>query len=256
MLTVKIDLDSDDDVDENARAVAAVLRWVVFGTCVMTSWAIFWFAHNWWFLAPLVVLLALRRPVAGALFLLCTPLSFYFLRECNRYAAGDGAYVPRDDLTIPSPIGSIDPVTRVLGLQRSTCGTHDNDYWMRQIARRACIPVMYKLMGPPPGAYRGPYPTKAEALDALAHRDVRRPIVIGSPEAPVRANLGLWYWDRNVPDPAPMAAAYFKKDCLIVRVPRDLKPQRAAVYLIDAKTGRMFGCYWDQDAAATALWDE
>jgi hypothetical protein len=59
--------------------------------------------------------------------------------------------------------------------------------------------------------------------------------------------LNWWGYVVTEPDPASIKAAMYKSRCVIVRVPRDLRPRMAAIYLLDAATGQCFAAYWDVD---------
>jgi hypothetical protein len=113
---------------------------------------------------------------------------------------------------------------------------------------------MHALVGPPPGAYTGPYPTLEESLKTLETGSVQtgaaiqrgRVTVNGKSFQLVGDQLNWWGYVVTQPDPAPIKAAVYKKSCVVVRVPRDLRPRLAAIYLFDATTGQCFAVYWDE----------
>ena len=227
-------------------AGAVLLSWVLFEWLEESFSFLFWVPTAW---------LAFRRQWArAALAMICSPAIVLLLMQCREYAHGGSRYVRGPYNMIQSPQGSLKPDTRVRGFDPG-CGTHSSNYWLRYWADRQAIPIMHFIMGPPPGAYRGPYPTLDESLTALESGAVLPKsqvesghIIIGGKAFSVDSDqLDRWGYVIKVPDPAPVKAAVYHSGCVIVRVPRSLQPRCAAVYLFDAVTGQCFAVYWDED---------
>jgi len=120
---------------------------------------------------------------------------------------------------------------------------------------------MHSMIGPPPRAYTGPYPTLEQCQAVLNQQ--------GQPQSEKLLDNGviemaakrftvpveeIRYWGFVVtePDPAPVTAALFQSRCLVVRVPRDRNPSLATIKLFDATSGRAFAVYWDKRNCANA----
>jgi hypothetical protein len=238
-----------------ARHRRSIIDAATFAACVAAAWTLF--ARNNWLLIqlPVIVLLFRRQWVAAALFLLCTPTAYYFFDACYHYRQGSSQFVPARSYVIQWPRGNVDPTTRVLGLRKAWCGTGADDDRAMRAAKLWCVPIMHALVGPPPGAYLGPYPTKAEAVQALnsggQRQDesrMRYELVVGSTTVPIASCLrDQWGWGQQDTSSAP-TAAIFKNRCLVVRVPRSDNPKVASIHLIDVADGRNFAMYWDTDA--------
>jgi hypothetical protein len=143
-----------------------IKRAAVVAVCVVLSWGIYYFRNGSFsvlFWLPGVYLLVRRRWVATAVFALCTPLAAMTAEQCYEYAAGGSDYVRPVNQPPWHPNGNPDPHTRIRGFDPG-CGTRSMNYWVRAMARRNGARIMHAILGPPPGAYLGPYPTAAECV--------------------------------------------------------------------------------------------
>jgi len=115
---------------------------------------------------------------------------------------------------------------------------------------------MSSMMGPPRGAYLGPYPTQKECMDLLAasgevqrqNNLSRETISVG--RSNFKLNLcGTDYcgFQVKVFDKSAPTAAVFQQQCIVVRFPLSIDPLIARVYLFDAKTGEPFAVYFDPE---------
>jgi hypothetical protein len=232
------------------------------GACAWVSWVLFTVAQGgfsilYW--TPVVYLLYRRMWMGTVVFLLLTPRSIYTIERCRDYAAGSHLYVRGEYDAIQTPQGSANPVTRVRGYDPG-CGTRSPNSWLTRGAQRRAISIMHALIGPPPGAYRGEYPTKEECLRALREsgqdqkqRFLEQGLVRLGPRSLLVLPEQFLRWDFVVrqPDPGPARAALFGQQCLIVRVPREASaPKLAVIHLFDVTTGRPFAVYYDSEADA------
>jgi len=235
-----------------------VIKAGTWAGAVWLSWALFEWSEGTlsdFFWIPAAWLLFRRRWVGAALAVALSPAVVLLLIQCREYANGGGRYVRGECNNVETPQGSLKPDTRVRGFDPG-CGTHSSNAWLRYWAEGEAIPIMHAIMGPPRGAYTGPYPTFEESLKALETGTVQvmspelsGTVTAGGITVNPENDPGLFHWGSVVgkPDPAPVTAALYKQQCVIVRIPRDLRPPLAAIYLIDAATGRCFAVYYDAD---------
>jgi hypothetical protein len=193
--------------------------------------------------------------VSLAVFVLFCPFSIAFFQHSRCYVMGSSIYV-NGNTPITYPEASIDRQTRIR-TRGPGCGfSHSNEVsnWAQELAGS----LMYHLMGPPPGAYTGPYPTQVEAESALASSGVRivfdptfdDTVVLPSAKVTLPGSLHCQYQQQPGSVPPEMlvpTAAIWKQRCLILRVPRDLDPKPYGpyedIYLIDIQTSQMFAMY-------------
>ena len=221
--------------------------------CVGLSWWSYAFGFSLLFWSPGVVLLVRRQWLAFVLLLLVNPLTILLASECREYASGGPSYVRPGDAAIQTPQGSDHPRTRLRGFDPG-CGTRSENYWLRSSAAALARVLMHSVIGPPPGAYTGPYPTLAQCLTFLRQQGQPQPsrlieqgiIQVGGTRYPLQAyDILRWGFVVNEPDRAPVTAGLFQSQCLVVRVPHDQNPPLASVKLFDATSGRAFAEYWD-----------
>jgi hypothetical protein len=133
---------------------------------------------------------------------------------------------------------------------------------VRSSAEHLAGSVMFRLIGPPRGAYTGPYPTEAQALSAVATGTPVSAAMLASDQL-IAAGVTLQidpYWfpcqyqERRPEEPADPnvdatpRASLWQARCLIVRIPRDMPMGQAAadVYLIDVQRPELFALFWDR----------
>lgn len=154
------------------RIARASWRWIrpvrTLAICVALAWFGYQY-HEGLFtelaLLPIFYLLYRRRWIALPLFLLLNPFTYLLVSDAHEYVVGSYRYTNYDN-TVWTPQGSVNPITRVRG-HNPGCGTHSANYWVQKLAQDTAAKVMFRLTGPPGGAYTGPYPTQAEAEVAL-----------------------------------------------------------------------------------------
>ncbi len=117
---------------------------------------------------------------------------------------------------------------------------------------------MYHLIGPPPGAYTGPYPSESEAMAALATGT--KFSMPDNWDGTISFSGKSFRFDPDwfmshyrlrsssttapSPDALMPSAVLWKGTCLIVKVPRDVDDGPFSdVYLIDTQKSEMFGMY-------------
>jgi hypothetical protein len=229
--------------------------WVRVGSCAGVSWLLYEYSEGRFsslFWTPAIYLAVRRKWIGLLIFVMLTPYTFLLLARCHEYAVGSSRYVRDSSIYIATPYGSIDPRTRVRGHDPG-CGTRSGNWWLERGAERQAIQIMHALQGPPPGAYTGPYPTQSEAVAMLrtGGQKQRRSILddgrvqIGKQQFNVEIEQLRWRFEISEPDLSAPTATLFQQQCLIVRVPRDLTPKLAVIYLFDIFTGRAFAIYWD-----------
>jgi len=249
-----------------AGAVARAMRkaWrvckpiVVLGICLGICWSTYRVIEGQMailLLAPAIYLAVRRRWALVGVFLLLSPFSVEFFFHARAYALGSSIYV-NGNAPICYPVSSIDHRTRIRG-QYNFCGNCRLNQ-VRQFAERSAGVVMYCLMGPPPGAYTGPYPTQAEAEAALAlsgtkievNSDWIEMIALPSGNVVLQNTIRCWCQEQAswmLPQMLVPTAVIWKQRCLIVKVPRDVDPRPygpyADIFLIDIQNGQMFGMY-------------
>ena len=242
------------------RRVRAIMLWSArLGCCAGISWLLYEWeegALSFLFWTPIVYLAARRKWATCLVFLSLTPYSVLLVERCRDYTAGSSLYVRHRGNLIQTPQGSADPRTRMRGFDPG-CGTRSSNWWLRHAAERHAVPIMHFLTGPPPGAYRGPYPTQEEAANALRASGQVQPqsifddgrIRIAGQQFTVDTDqLTWWGYVVSTPDKSPPTAALFKSRCLIVRVPKELSPKFSVMYVFDTTTGQAFAVYWEADA--------
>lgn len=234
----------------------AIVRLGRLGLCIAASWWLYSWADGAWsflFWIPLIWLIMRRQWVATLAFVIASPFGVLLIARCYDYSMGDLRYV-RDRLNwVSTPQGSMKPDTRVRGFDPG-CGTRSSNYWLRRSCEDLAVPVMHWVMGPPPGAYTGPYPTFDECQTALKQGGQAQPksavergiIVVGGSRFQLdQHELNRFGYVIELPDPSPVTAALFKQQCLVMRIPRDLKTRLATIYLIDITTCEPFAVYWE-----------
>jgi hypothetical protein len=243
-----------------ARRIWSRARLVLpLAICVAASWFSFEWQNGSWSIAlwvPGIYLACKMKWRSLVAFLLLTPLSFAFFQCAYQYAMGSRLYVNGNDL-IWHPNGSIDRRTRIRG-HNPGCGTRSPNEWVTSLGVYWGGKVMFNVIGPPPGAYTGPYPTPAEAALALKQGV---PFQIGDDQTSIPLPSGAvtidskWlachYQLRKPTTPAPPpqtlipTAVLWKNRCMIVKVPRDAQDAPLAdVYLIDTVKMQMIAMWY------------
>jgi hypothetical protein len=229
-------------------------------TCIAISWLLYSYHQGAWslfLLLPALYLLFRRRWIAVACFALSNPLAVALFTACSDYAHGTSRYVYQNSEYAWTPQGSIDPVTRIRG-HNPGCGTRPDNAWVTALAGGLAIDIMHPLIGPPRGAYTGPYPTLEESVAALQSS--------GSPLNPDDLFEGhikvsgiklevdpYWFhchYQLRTPTSthpalniAPTAVLYQNR-CLIIRVVWDTDPTPLSeIYLIDVRAPALFAMY-------------
>lgn len=235
---------------------------LALGACLAVCWLLHvtqQFSILFWL--PGLYLLWKGRWGGLVLFALLTPLSVELFIAARDYVTGSSRYVYARGMYPWTPQGSVDRATRIRGNDPG-CGTRAPNEWVRSSAGRLAGSVMSRLVGPPGGAYTGPYPTEREALAAVASGGVALPpaalegeqLSVSGVMIPIS---GYWFhshhklrrpeepFDPTV-DLTPRAAL-FQQRCLIVRVPCDMPAGQAHadVYLIDVLRAELFAMFGD-----------
>lgn len=154
-----------------------------------------------------------------------------------------------------------DPVTR--------CFWHgfsdwNGDGWIWRGPHNLGLHLAGLMLGPPKGAYTGPYPTREEALAALALGEPvpllafsRDQVVLSGKSIALDAGIGIQLlkntlelspsaWERESPGREPacrITAVLYQDDCLILRMRSQMHGLMDIVVLLDRKIGRPFACY-------------
>jgi hypothetical protein len=231
---------------------------LVLGSCLGICWLTFIITEGQLpalLLLPGIYLAVRRRWALLAVFLLFTPFPVAVFHYANEYRKGSPIYV-NGNAPIVYPRASIDRRTRIRGV-RPGCGfSRRNEVY--NWAEAATGTLMYHLMGPPPGAYAGPYPTEAEAEAALAssgmkiHMDPEMIDTISLPSGKVvlPTSLRCQYQEHKGSVDQQLLVptmAIWNQRCLIVKVPRDMNPKPYGpyedIYLIDIQKSQMFAMY-------------
>jgi hypothetical protein len=219
-----------------------------------------------------VVLIFMRRPWAALVCVLLSPVGVGFANGVVRYCRGE-AYLLYEGL----PGTQSHNLDRELRCEQysSGCLISGNE-WLTHGPNNAAVRLMTRWFGPEPGTYRGPYPTEAEALAAVAGGTV-------VPLAEVRADRirvgnrvvrldtgvgqGLLRAGGACYDPAlpgndaatiagemgPIRATVWGDSCLIVRIPVGPADgpagsvQAVCVAVCDLVRGRPFAYYAEGD---------
>jgi hypothetical protein len=216
--------------------------------CIGLTWALYSFGWSFIFWAPALYLLVRRAWIALLMTILTCPLTVLLAGRCMDYAHGDIRYVRATYDIIQYPQGSLNPRARVRGFDPG-CGTHNENYWLRAMAEAAAIPIMHALIGPPPGAYTGPYPTDVEAIHAVLTGGVkqspeaRRSGVIRVGTTQVQVDCDQLERIQTSGNPSPLIAAGFGSQCLVVLADNDVQPQYSAIILFDVWRGQAFAMY-------------
>jgi hypothetical protein len=233
---------------------------LMLGICLWLSWSLYeakgglLSALLW---VPGAYLAGRRWWLLFAVFLMLNPLSIEFFKYAREYAAGSPTYV-NGNRVIWHPQGSMDPRTRVRGYPPG-CGTRSPNSWVRAWSKQWAAVVMHVLMGPPPGAYTGPYPTETEAKTALSSSGASFEMpenwdgAILLPTGTVVVDPDWFHCRYQIehgstpPEILVTTAVLWEDRCLIVKVPRDIDPKphglHADIYLIDIQKSQMFGMY-------------
>jgi hypothetical protein len=212
-----------------------------------------------------VVLIFMRRPWAAVVCVLLSPLGVGFANGVVRYCRGE-AYILYEGL----PGTQSHNLDRELRCEQysSGCLISGNE-WLNHGPNNAAVRLMTRWFGPEPGTYRGPYPTEAEALAAVAGgqavpvADVRSDAIrVGDRVVRLDAGVGTGLLRAGGADYdaqygldqagllavlGPIRAVVWRDSCLIIRVPtatRDDKGvQSGCVAVCDVGTGRPFAYF-------------
>jgi hypothetical protein len=236
---------------------------VTLCVCLGVSWLLYLAQNGQWSLflwVPAIYLGIRRRWMMLAVFLICMPLTAEFGRAACEYAAGTRRFVKTNDAY--EYRFNIDPITRVRS-RADEYDASDANTWVWRLAEDTAEWVMYWIIGPPPGAYDGPYPTEAEAratidgagaATVLVGNTARPTLSVGGRSAPINTDV-LDHWgfvlseDQRRLAPGnvrqPVRAALVGGRCAVVawpHAPESVDPLIELI-LIDMNTGRIFARY-------------
>ena len=233
--------------------------------------------HVFLFLVPLWVgahLVGRRRWVALTVLLLLLPFSVAFVLGAIRYARGTATlllYAEELDTE------SYNPDRQVRCPRWSPTYPSSGAVFFWTVPNNAAVRLMAALFGPMPGSYDGPYPTREEALAALADgetvalEDLLRGVVpIGEKEFHLDAYVGRAMVSRLPIDSLAdgvtrgepvnedkqeafgrISGASWRNRCLILRIPSGTsvaepgtaKEEPAMIVAIDGEAGRPFAYF-------------
>jgi hypothetical protein len=228
-------------------------------SCICLSWLAYSFDEGAWsgfFWIPAGILIVRRKWLSVAAFLLLMPPAVLFAMNAIEYARGSPAFVNGNDV-IWHPQRNIDPVTRIRS-HYTSCGTRSGNSWLRSFANDLAETVMYRLIGPPPGAYTGPYPTQHEAEMAIVSgtkfqisvdwdRHIHLPtgtVILPRDWCHLPVEELLDGLGPSAGSDMQPSAVLWKGRCLIVKIPwMDNGDTGAKLCLIDAQKLEMFAMY-------------
>ena len=173
----------------------------------------------------------------------------------REYAAGSRLYVNGND-PIRRPRAASIPAPRIRGYD-PVCGNHSFGESTRRFCAGLAGEAMFHFIGPPPGAYAGPYPTKEEAIAALTSGTTFQvpeswnyeiPLTSGTLAVPFDWFDGYFRCRRQATPghrrpPVTFTTAVWRGRCLIVRTPFDDVYDDANLYLIDLQKKQLFAMY-------------
>jgi len=239
--------------------------------------SVFFRLPAWPFLWPAAAVLAFtgRRWVWLAVILTINPLVWIVLATTVQYATespGLSHAGPGSGQHYQQYGRNPHPVTRLR--YYGGHGRYYGDEWTYAIPRNITLLALTRVLGPPPNAYRGSYPTRTQAEAALTTADPvsawdlgrdgnhtinlpGQPIVIDERQswAIIEESAFRDVWDahderRLVSQYGPVRAALFGPDCVIFEVPALLDPytmqptaQNRGIFLIDRHSGQVFAVY-------------
>jgi len=196
-----------------------------------------------------------RAFITAIVFVIVSPLFVSFLSGVGDYIDGDARL--RHSGLPGTEFHNLDPKLRC-GRVTYGCCVSGNE-WVSQLPYNAAVSLLTRSFGLMPGAYDGPYPSKAKARQVVAKGstisvdDLRNDLLrVGDTEPKLDDGVGSQLVDCLIAhhdfDPQPqVTATLWKDECIVLRIPtpffsEDDKPA-AAIVLISRAAGRPFAYY-------------
>jgi hypothetical protein len=202
---------------------------------------------------------------------MCAPLFYYYTNAVYEYSQGKASLIIPSKYYRVTEGFNIDPQLRC---KRSPYFCSVDFRVIFQHPNNAAVPMMTSLFGYMPGAYSGPYPSKAEAMEAIATRGkpvecadlIADRVVLGTETYQLAAGEGrrfFRHWNLEffqteagrafLDARPPFRAVVWKEGCLVLGLPIqavDPNHQDAEVMLymaISIDAGKAFAIYCDGD---------
>jgi hypothetical protein len=246
----------------SGMTLSFLLAFIFWATYLLFEWQFKKFFNGWQEMAGHILLLGIatfnigtaswligrRRYDAFILFIVLCPLTFWFARGFWDYAHGNAV--------LPAKIGwpwqaTTDPVTRLWRDTKEGYGFFHlprGDEWIHEIPYENALIIATQMFGPMRGTYAGPYPTEAQAREALRKAEIVTPdergvIVLDGQKIFLEGLLGDM--PRSIPGRSPpvLFATAWQHECIVVGVQPPGADQIYSIYLYSRSTGRKFAHY-------------
>lgn len=248
---------------------------LVIGT-IVGAWVLFFLAPFSLLLLPLsacaIFYLVFQRRYLGAVAIAAlSPVTVFFCFGIGSYFMGNAIMMGM------GPAGrdyrNLDPVVRC---SRTTGGCFPcGNEWARILPNNLAVRSISSLLGPMPGGYQGAYPDEKKAKQLITNGAAVKAcdvyngrFSVDGVEVVLDKGVGkelldsFCFYDVKWSKGLTLAAAIYKEDCVILRIPNepfeDPAKCAATIVLIGRERGRPFAYYYDGYAwvlAPEVYWD-
>lgn len=205
-------------------------------------------------------LLSKRQLLAACSIIALSPFMFAVGMATISYVNGTATL---QGMGYPGPgYFNVDRTSRCLRSNGGCCVSGNE--WVFILPNNVTVTALSATLGPMAGAYRGSYPTEAEAKQTISTGTKVSPddlrsdfLVVDGRNIKLDEGVGARLLERLnydfffVSPPPPITAALYDQDCLVLRIPVsrnwDPKAPSAAIALISTEKGRPFAFYSEGD---------